>query len=266
MTLEAGGPVVRLLALCGRARYISPEFPRQSVCRGAVLAHEGIRAEAAEFQGFHERSPIHLSYAGSDQDLSGRQEGAGKHPFVLLPGRQDRRARRQRLRQIDAFAHHGRHRHRVHRRRLGRRGRPRRLPGAGAAARRETERARERHGGGRRQEGAARPLQRDRRQLFRRDRRRDGQAAGPDRFQEPLGPRLAGRSGDGRAALPGRRRRHRQALRRREAAAWRCAGCCSTQPDLLAARRADQPSRCRKRELAGRPSAQLSRRHPDRHP
>ena len=33
-----------------------------------------------------------------------------------------------------------------------------------------------------------------------------------------------------------------------------------------AARRADQPSRRRKRELAGRPSAQLSRRHPDRHP
>ena len=32
-----------------------------------------------------------------------------------------------------------------------------------------------------------------------------------------------------------------------------------------AARRADQPSRCGKRELAGRPSAQLSGRHPDRH-
>ena len=33
-----------------------------------------------------------------------------------------------------------------------------------------------------------------------------------------------------------------------------------------AARRADQPSRRRKRELAGRPSARLSRRDPDRHP
>ncbi len=56
-------------------------------------------------------------------------------------------------------------------------------------ARRDQDRARERHGRRRRQEGAARPLQRDRRQLFRRDRRRDGEAAGPDRLAEPVGPR-----------------------------------------------------------------------------
>src|SRR5476649_1712814 len=49
----------------------------------------------------NERSPIHLSHAGSDQDLSSRQEGAGERQPVVLPGRQDRRARRQRLRQVD---------------------------------------------------------------------------------------------------------------------------------------------------------------------
>ena len=42
-----------------------------------------------------------------------------------------------------------------------------------------------------RQEGADRPLQRDRRQLFRRNRRRDVAAAGRDRCQEPVGSRLA---------------------------------------------------------------------------
>ena len=49
--------------------------------------------------------------------------------------------------------------------------------------------ARERDGGRRRQEGAARPLQRIRDELLRRDRRRDGEAAGRDRL-----PRISGTS------------------------------------------------------------------------
>ena len=70
-------------------------------------------------------------------------------------------------------------------------------------------------------------------ELFRRDRRRDGEAAGRDRLQEPVGPRQPGRSGDGRAALPGRRRRRHQAVGRRapprravQAAARRSPTCC----------------------------------------
>ena len=51
----------------------------------------------------------------------------------------------------------------------------RRLPAAGAGARSDEGRARQRHGGRGGEEGHARPLQRDRRQLLRRDRRRDGQ-------------------------------------------------------------------------------------------
>ena len=90
--------------------------------------------------------------------------------------------------------------------------------------------ARERHGGRRAAEGDARPLQRDRRELLRRDRRRDDEAAGRDRRQEPVGSRLQGRPGDGRAALPARRRRRRPSSRAASAAAWRCASCCSTSP------------------------------------
>ena len=216
------------LALWGSRSLHQPRISRHSV-RQRVSARERIRLNYRGFE-HNERPPIHLSHAGSDQDLSAGQEGAGEHPPVVLPGRQDRRARRQRLGQVDAAADHGRHRQGVHRRGLGRRGRPRRLPGAGAAARSEQDRARERHGGRRRQEGAARPLQRDRRQLLRRDRRRDGQAAGRDRRQEPVGPRLPGRPGDGRAALPARRRRRRPSSPAASAAASRCAGCCSTSP------------------------------------
>ncbi len=51
---------------------------------------------------------IHLPYARSVEDLSGQPEGLGQRPPVVLSRRQDRRARRQRLRQVDAAAHHGR--------------------------------------------------------------------------------------------------------------------------------------------------------------
>ena len=208
---------------------------------------------------------VHLSHARPHQGLSGQPEGIGEHQPLVLPGRQDRRARRQRLGQVHAAAHHGRHRHRVRRRRLGRGGRARRLPAAGTGARRDEERARERHGGRRLLQGDPRPLQRDRRQLFRRDRRRDDAAAGRDRGQGPVGSRLQGRPGDGRAALPAGRCRRRQALGRR-AAPRRAVQAAARGAGPAAARRADQPSRRRDRRLARRPPAQLSGRDPDRHP
>ena len=67
-------------------------------------------------------------------------------------------------------------------------------------------------------------------ELFRRDRRRDDQAAGRDRGQGPVGPRLQGRSGDGRAALPAGRRRRGASSRAASGAASRCAGCCWRSP------------------------------------
>ena len=125
--------------------------------------------------------------------------------------------------------------------------------------------ARERHGGRRAAEGDPRPLQRAGDELFRRDRRRDDQAAGRDRGQGPVGSRLQGRSGDGCAALSARRRRGGEALRRR-APARRAVPAAAGAARTAAARRADQPSRRRIGAVARRPSAQLSGRHPDRHP
>ena len=83
-------------------------------------------------------------------------------------------------------------------------------------------------------------------ELFRRDRRRDDQAAGRDRGQGTVGSRLQGRSGDGRAALPARRRRRDEALRRR-AAPRRAVPAAAGAARTAAARRADQPSRRRDR-------------------
>ena len=82
----------------------------------------------------------------------------------------------------------------------------------------------------------ARPLQRARRQLLRRDRRRVRAPAGADRRGRRLEPRHPARHGDGRAAPPARRRRRHEALRRRApprralpaAARARPTCCCST--------------------------------------
>ena len=84
---------------------------------------------------------------------------------------------------------------RVRRRGLGRRGRARRLSRAGAAARREQDRRRERHGGVRPAEGRDRPVQRHQRGIRRADGRRQderaarrtGRAAGEDRRRGWLG-------------------------------------------------------------------------------
>ena len=127
------------------------------------------------------------------------------------------------------------------------------------------KRARERHGRRRQAEGDPRPLQRTRDELFRRDRGRDDQAAGRDRGAGPVGSRFQGRPGDGSLALPARRCRRIDALRRRTPPR-RAVQAAARRARTAAARRADQPSRRRERGLAGRPSAQLSGRDPDRHP
>ena len=114
----------------------------------------------------------------------------------------------------------------------------RRLPAAGAAAQSRQGRQRQRRRRRRRDPGAARSLRRRQHQARRRPvARGDGQgprravaAAGPDRRDQRLGPRLAARPGDGLAApAAGRRRRHRR-CRAASAAAWRCAGCCCSRP------------------------------------
>ena len=82
-------------------------------------------------------APVRLHHAPPDQVLPAGQDGAQGHHAVVLPGRQDRRARLQRRGQVDAAADHGRRGHRVPRRGPARARRDRRAARAGAAARRD---------------------------------------------------------------------------------------------------------------------------------
>ena len=131
------------------------------------------------------------------------------------------------------------------------------------------DRPRQHRGGGRRDQGEAGPVQRDRRadghRLLRRADGGDGPAPGGARPRRRLGRRLPARAGDGRAALPAAGRRRHPALR------WRAppggavqAAAGAARP--AAARRAHQPPRRRERALAGAAPGQVRRhRHRD-HP
>ena len=159
MTLELEGIPTHSRAL---PRLPSPDMPA---------------AISEQFRNSDGRAPIHLSHARSLQDLSGRQESPRQRQPLFLPGRENRRARRQWLGQVDADAHHGWARHRVHRRGLRRRGREGRLPAAGARSRPRPRREGQRHARREREAGDPRPLQRARHELFRRDRRRNDAAS-----------------------------------------------------------------------------------------
>ena len=62
-----------------------------------------------------QRRSVHLHHAEGQPLLPARPRGAVRHHPRLLPRRQDRRDRPQRLRQVVAAADHGRRRRRVHR-------------------------------------------------------------------------------------------------------------------------------------------------------
>ncbi len=143
-----------------------------------------------------------------------------------------------------AAADHGRAGHRLSRRGAARARRERRAAGAGAAPGRVQGRARQRRGRSRRAARPARALQRAGGELLRGDRRRVRAAAGADRRRGRLEPRSDDRPGDGRAALPARRRGRLDAVRRR--ASSRGAGAATAvEARPAAARRADQPPRRR---------------------
>ena len=127
--------------------------------------------------------------------------------LAFLPGREDRRARAERRRQVDGAADHGRaSRSPRAARPTSRKGATRRPALAGAGPRRDEGRARQRRG--RRAPAArpARPLQRDLRRVrragrrLRRADRASREGAGADRPARHLEPRRAARPRDGRAA------------------------------------------------------------------
>ncbi len=197
---------------------------------------------------------------GLDRSLSRRARGVEGHHAVLLPRRQDRRARRQRLRQVDAAEDHGRARHTTSAARPGRR----RAPSVGYLPQ-EPQLDPEQDGAGERDARRCADLKAllDRfneisatlRRAARR--RRDGRAAG----------------GAGRAAGEDRRRGRLGAGPHASRSPWtRCAARPATpiatlsggerrrvalcrllleKPGPAAAGRADQPPRRRKRRLAG---------------
>ena len=187
---------------------------------------------------------IHLLDVQAVPRPSSGQEGPGGHLAELPAGGEDRRARPERLRQVDAAADHGRAGHRVPRRRPARARRDRRPAGAGAAARPGQGRARQRRGRGARAARHARPLQRARRQLLGRDRGRVLAAAGRDRRRRHLEPRHHARDRHGRAAAAAGRRGRRDAVGRRApprgalpaAPGARPTCCCSTSPRTTSTR------------------------------
>ena len=180
-----------------------------------------------------------------------------EHQPAILPRRQDRHRRPERLGQVDADEDHGRHRHRIYRRGLAGREHHRRLSRAGAAARPDQDGPGERQGRRPRGRRHGRALQRHLgadgrsagRRRFRRADGRDGRASGEDRRGRRLDARQPARDRDGRAALPAGRRRGRQPVGRREAPR-RADPAAAPEARHPAARRADQPPRRRERPVA----------------
>ena len=145
---------------------------------------------------------VHLHHAAPHACAPARQGGALRRHARLLPRGEDRRAGRQRRRQVDASADHGRGRHRVSRqgrpRGRGHRGAAR----AGAPARREQGRPGQRRGRRPPAAGHARPVQRAGGQLLRGHRGRVRGPPGEDRRRRRLEPRHAAGHRDGCPALP----------------------------------------------------------------
>ena len=159
-----------------------------------------------------------------------RQAGAGGHLAVLPPGRQDRRARAERLGQVDPAAHHGRAGHRLPRRRPARARRHRRAARAGAAARPDKD-----------VRGNVEDGVRELRDMLDRfnelaanysDETADefARLQDRDRRRRRLEPRHHARDRHGRAAPAARRRRRGHPLRAASGAASRSAGCCWPRP------------------------------------
>ncbi len=185
--------------------------------------------------GANERS-VHLHDLQALPPVPAGQGGHQRHLPVVHAGREDRRPRLQRRRQVDAAADHGRSRHRIRWTGPARTQGDRRAPRPGARARSLQGCPRQRRGRRRGGTGAARPLQRALDELLRRDRRRVRARAGADRRRRRLESRHDARVRDGCAALPAGRRRRDQAVRRRAppgralpaAAAASPTCCCST--------------------------------------
>ena len=219
----------------------------------------------------HSHGSVRLHDEPRGQDRSAQAADPQEHLAVVLPRRQDRRARPERLGQVDPAQDHGRHRPRHRGRGDADAGPEDRLPAAGAAARPRPDRA---PGGGgghrrraRRQEAPRRGVRRLRRagRRLRQARRRAGRARGADRRRRRREHRPAARDRRRRAAPGAVGRGDRQAVRRREAPRGAVPDA-AVQARHAAARRADQPPRRRIGRLARAVPAALPRHRGGDHP
>src|ERR1700751_4172297 len=108
----------------------------------AISANNAARTRSTRGLLSSERShvdPVHLHHLQALTPLPARPRGPDRHLAVVPAGRQDRRARLQRSRQVDAAADHGGARHRVWRPGPAGCERDRRVARAGAAPRRVKE-------------------------------------------------------------------------------------------------------------------------------
>ena len=211
---------------------------------------------------------IRLHDESRGQDRAAQARHPQGHLAVVLPRRQDRRARPERLRQVEPAADHGGRGQGIRRR-----GGADARTCASASCRRSrssipTQTVREtveeglarRARGEEEARGDLRGLRRARRRL-RQARGRAGEVRGDHR-----GGGRRHRRADGdrrrRAAPAAVGREDRQALRRREAPR-RAVPAAAVEARHAAARRADQPPRCRERRVARAVPAEVSR-HRDR--
>ena len=249
-------------ATCGCSRCRSAAWPiaspRPSPASPASAGAKKAPCSAASATCWTETdAAVHLRHEGAGQGPPARPRRPQGHLALVPARRQDRRARPERRRQELAAEDHGGAGHRVPRRGLPRPGQHRRLPAAGADARSVEDGPRDRRRGRRRDARAPRPLRRDQREVRRgpvargdgQGPRGAGQGPGSHRRAERLGPRLAARVRDGRAALPAARHAGDAALRRR-APPRRAVPPAAEAARSAAARRADQPPRRRVGGLA----------------
>ncbi len=214
---------------------------------------------------------LHLHHVQGRQVLRARSAGAREHLALVPAGREDRRARAERRRQVDGAADHGGHRGAVERRCRACAGRDRGPARAGAAPRSGQGRARQRRGRGARDARPARPLQRGlgsvrgTRRRLRRPARDAIEGAGADRPPRRLVAGRHARPRDGRAAAARRRPRCGHPLRGR-APPGRPLPPAALLSRPAAARRADEPPGRRVGRLARAVPGRLQGDGGGRHP
>ena len=232
--------------------------------------HRDNRGFAQHPRNRNHNGPVRLHHEPRRQDRAAEAPHPQGHLPLLLPGRQDRRARPERLGQVHAAEDHGRRRQGIRGRSHAHAGPEHRLPAAGAPAQPRAHRARKHrgsHGRSVRRQGQARRGVRRLRRARRRLRRAGGRAGAAGSHHRHGRHRLRAPAGDRRrrAAPAALGRQDRRAVGRREAPRGPVPPA-AVQARHAAARRAHQPPGRRMRRVAGGVPQALPRHRGGHHP